>query len=316
MFEKFINSKSTAIKDLSFWNLFWKRFIICLCISLPICIGLYAFCNNMVMKYTHAEIERNLNEKALGIVEYITSEMYESPVAVAANVDLATLKEEIEGLPCASQASISVYNLTEKKILSKSFEVFKLNSEEAYTWWSKMSPYNEVHPKVSVDTELLAFCQKYQDKTLVIKKMAIMNSILFPYEITAQDSKGNDVDSCSVYFQPLDDKYYYNTVTEVELIGNKADDRLYELMSDYTIAKNPTTKEVEVSYVEDKPNNVFFKTMTVNVGAEEYQFDCMYTASFWNGYFAYIIIAELLCLLGCAVIAATSSKFTSNIYNK
>lgn len=316
MFEKFINSKTTKMKDLSFWNLFWKRFIICLCVSLPICIGLYAFCDNMVMKYTHAEIGRNLNEKALGMVEYLTSDMYDSPIAMATNIDLAVLKEEIDDLPCTSQASISAYNLTEKKILSKSFEVLKLNSDAAYQWWSKLTPYDEVYPKISVDNELLSFCQKYRNETLIVNKMAIINSVLFPYEMVARNSDGKDIDSCTVFVQQLDDKYYYNFPAEVELIGNEAEDRIYELMSDYTIAKNPTTGEIEISYVEEKPENVFCKTVVVHAGEEDYQIDCMYTASFWHGYFLYIVLAELMCLLGCAIISAVSAKFTSNIYNK
>lgn len=320
MFEKFIEKTKTKkpapMKDLSFGNLFWKRAIICLCISLPICIALYSFTSGITMQYTQAEVERNLNETLLGITEYLSSDMYEDNAAVASSIDLSTMKEEVESIPCVSKASISLYNLTERKIMAKSYETMRIDSDEAYQWWSKMSGYKNGQPKISIDAELLEFCQSHRDSNLVINKMIIMNSVLFPFDMSAFDDSGKLIDSCVVFVQSVDSKYHYEVPTNVSLVGNTSEDDLYELMSDYTVVKNPETKITEVSYAKDIPSNVFQKTLLINIGGVEYQADCLYTASFWTGYTAHIIIAELICLLLCAGIALVSSKFTSDIYNK
>lgn len=319
MFEKFIDKTKhvkPTMKDLSFGNLFWKRAIICLCISLPICIALYMFTSGITMQYTKAEVERNLNETLLGITEYLSSDMYEDNAAVASTIDLATMKEEIEDLPCVSKSSISLYNLTERKIMAKSFETIRIDSPEAYQWWSKMSGYKNGQPKMSIDAELLEFCQKHREDKLVINKMIIINSVLFPYDMAAFDESGKLMDSCVVFVQSVDSKYHYNTPTDVSMIGNTTEDTLYDMMADYTIVKNPETKETVVSYAQDIPSNVFQKTLHINIGGVEYQADCLYTASFWTGYMWHIILAEFICLLLCAGIALVSSKFTSDIYNK
>ena len=330
--------KEQKIRDVSFLSTLLRRFIIILLLTFPIVIAACVFFRTSVQKEEIQKIENTMSNIALELIQLEDTELAADKSALLSNVWLSTIQDEWRNNPYITDSSISFYNLSEKQLIAKSFEVPIILSDEVLEWWKKEADAEIGTPKISLSNEMLSFCEEYKDKSTYIEKMVYMNEVLCPEKIVVLDKKGNEEFSCSAVVPSVPENRIYNERVELKLIGNYAGESIYTTMSDFTFfeiehskdenqiqntelnmdeaEKKEENKDFSVKYSNKfDEKNVTMKTKTFSINGTQYQLDYAYKLNFLSGAWGYMILVNAVWIVASALLAIITTRDSYKIFS-
>lgn len=342
MISLFSKSKNQKVSDISFLGVLLKRFVIVLLLTLPIVIVSCVLFRNNTAKYQSHLIDEKMSDVSLELIQLEDMELASDKSALLANVWLSNVQDEWRNNKYIKDSSISFYNLSEKQLIAKSFEIPIILSDEVLDWWQKEADVEIGTPKISLSNEMISFCETYKNKPIYIEKMVYMNEVLCPEKIIVLDKKGVEEFSCSAVVPSVPENRIYNNRVELKLIGNYAGESIYTTMADFTFfeiehlnenaveleeekndikdetsnnEKNNSKKEFSVKYNNpfDEENTVI-KSKSFSINGLDYQLDYAYELNFFSGAWAYLILINGLWIFLCAMLAFITTKDSYNIF--
>lgn len=323
-------------KDISFSNLFLKKFVICFAITIPIMIAAYVLIGNITEEIQTEKINNRITEYALDLIQLENSAMASDRKAMLTNVWLSEYQEELKDNPFITDSSLSFYNLSGQKLIAKSFEIFVLNDEKAREWWEKEADLDDGVPRISMSNEMLEFCKTHRDKKIVINSMACLNTVICVEELTIYDGDKIVQTLKSELPSVVTNDIKYTEATEIKLIGNKTGDTIYTNMIDHkfiTTEKQSdkqtnttdaekvdmTQKDVEeelgVLYLEEmNKEKISTASKKFTLDEQQFQLDCLYQFNFWHGAWGYVLATEFFMILLCALLSFLMTKSAYDIF--
>lgn len=307
-----INVKPT-VKDFSFPNVFWRKVAIRIFAFALVSILMFTVCQSLIVDICDKWVDSKLTEITLEIAQMEDKKMPEYEMTANANVVLSKTHKQLKNNPFVIDASLSMYNMSKKELVSKSFSVPIVDSEELISWWKKEANSEHGYPTVNLNNEMIAFYHDHPDETVLIKKLYYLNFILFPTELVVVDKNEKVTDSYESAMPSLVTQYPGVKSAELQILGNETDDVLYKLMSDFYFESDNTLQDKTVTIVYDKlidNDKVTMITKTFTIDDMDYQIDCVYQSNFWVGAWQYVALFEILGLLMCAGLAFINTKET------
>ncbi len=318
----FFSRQRAKIKDVSFMNLFFKRFAITLAIASIFLVFFYFVSQSIVVESQKSKIKGQISEIALNLAQLEDDALAQDQMSLLVNVWLSKYQEVLQDNEFIVDSSLSFYDLTNQTAIAKSFQIPIIQSEEAMLWWSKEADVDIGVPHISLSNEMLEFCKQHKDKDLYINKMVFVNSVLFPSEIVVLDNKGDVVEKCTAVTPSAPTEHRYEKKVKMELIGNNAEDGIYLDMVNFNFSTEDLEDEdgdklstqVKLFYLSnlDKKDYIV-ENVIFNINDVDYQLDCIYQFNFWVGVWRYVLIAEFAVILLSAFFSFLTTKDTYDV---
>lgn len=312
---EFIKQK-LQITDVSFANIFLKKLVIRLIILFFVSIIVINVAQIAMIEQHEEQIQHKLSDLTINLIQLEDKNFDNDTNIDISNKMLSQTYEDIVSSQFVSDASLSFYDLTTRKLISKSSKIFLIDSQETLDWWRQKTGNENGIPLISLSDEMKEFCYKHEDYNIYIKNMTCVNSVLFPSLITANDRKGREVASCSASVPSINENEELLVPTKLISIGNDSDDIVLKKMSDITFVKSEDENEAAtVNYNESLfKANIDLVSREFEINDSNYTIDCGYNISFWYGAWNYILMFELVALLWCALSAFLNTKESFLIY--
>jgi hypothetical protein len=299
------------VKDISFENFFWKKFVIRLCILFIASTIILSICSPLAVQWQQNMIDNNLSNAALEIGRLESSGMPKDRVQTTVNVILSKIQDDLDKNPFIVGASLSSYNMTQKYLLAHSFEIPVIHSDDVYKQWMANTKLNDGYPLISLPQGIKEFCEKYEDKFISVDKLCCLNSVLVPVIVSAMDNQ-KAIETYQTPFSSTAQVITSYQPIQLEIVGNDENDPAYSAMKSYEYKTNDDGKAVVV-YADVENANMLMMSKDFEVNNIDYRIDCGYQISFWAGAWLYVLIGELVAILLCALSALLNTKETLNV---
>jgi hypothetical protein len=263
-------------------------------------------------------VENILTRTSLKLAQLEDVNIAEDRSRVMANIILSSAQEELLDTKLVTSSSLIMYNVSKHELISQSLDIPIIDSNDLLNWWRSVEETEIGIPTIYLSVGMMDFCKQYKNEKIYVQSIHNINSVLFPSSLVAKDKNGNELGVHEEAAPTLSTQYPKKTSMLLEVVGNDANDALYELISDFKFQKvNPMqSDEVTVVYNEAVDGEaVKLCTNTFTINENEYRVDCVYQTSFWFFARQYIILFEIISILICAVIAFINTKETLWVYN-
>lgn len=309
----FKNGFASQVKDFSFANIFWKKFAFRVVAFTIVSILLFTISQNLFVKLCDEWVNHQLTNVAFQIAQTEDREMPSREKSGNENIYLAKTYDVLISNDFILDSSLIMYNMNTRNVVAQSFYTPIVESEKLIDWWRKEAESEYGLPSIHLDDEMVDFYYKNENKTVAIKQIYCLNSILFPTAIVAMNGNGDEIDSYQISTPTLVSQYTDVEPVELKIIGNQSDDPVYKLLSDHQFQiEDPTHQDkIEIVYnetIDGSRVKLLSKTFTIN--DVDYRIDCAYQSNFWFGAWEYVAMFELFGLLLCAAIAFFNTKET------
>ena len=330
--------ENPIIKETELQNKFLKIFSITLCVTILLMLGLYFPMQHIFLTESHETIELQVKDIALNLVQTLDKEEPNAKMSEEFNIVLAKEQHNILKNPFVKDASLSIYDLSRKNIIAKSFEIPMIESESAIDWWKEKTMIEDGTPKISLNNEMMEFIKEYEKRGVYIAEMYELNTVLVPTKLVVLDKSGNEIKKCETHVPIAYEHQLYKEPVKIYLNGNRISDPIYSIMSEYefttdevaesnTVIDETATDEnietldgngiesirqkqenVELNYKKEFPEKISIKSENFTVNDNDYQIDYVYELNFWHGAWGWILVAELFCIIASAAIAYKIAK--------
>jgi hypothetical protein len=300
------------VKDISFANLFWKKFVIRLFMLLIASSVLLSLINPIIVEWNDRVIDSELAGMSLHLGDMVSSDMPNDRIQTTTNVMLSKIYERFESNRFITQSSITAYNVDSKNVIAKSFSIASIESDDIIEQWKHLSGIAVGEPIVHLSQDIRDFCEKYSNEKIRVDKLCFVNSILIPVTVTAVDKKGEDLDTCDTLYSSTAQVLTSYQPIWLYVIGNAEGDLVHKAMSTFKYETNEYGA-VSVAYEDTIDDKIAIKSKSFTVNNCKYQIDCGYQINFWSGALTYVLIIELLAVLFCALSALINTKETLSV---
>ena len=300
------------VADVSFWNIFAKKFVIRLTVLLALSIALIIPAQQITERICGTYIEKEKFETTLSLSELVSMGLSQDKINTYSNVLTAQLKEDLESNSFISNVSTSFYNDTKHELISRSVQIPILKSDDAIKWWKDIVGADYGFPTIALNEEVIEWCEEHKNNTIIITKMYYSNYVLFPTELKAMD--GDKCVDKNTTTTPTITQSTYEKECELALIGNRVGDYAYKELYDfrYVADGENNTSFIYPNFAEE--NKLTLNTHQFTIGNTDYHIDMVYQISFWDGALGYVILFEIIGLLAAAALAFVNTKETLSIY--
>lgn len=312
-----VSVKKTVVKDISFANIFWRKFAIRLAVLLLVSILLFTVGQTITMSIVQDKVDSILTKTSFSLAQLADMNIAEDKMTTMTNITLSSAQEELDDIGFVVDSSLSMYNLSELQLVAQSFEIPVVDSDELITWWRGQTNIEVGLPIIYLNDAMKTFCDNHAEDHVYIKKVYCLNSLLFPSELVAKNKDGEELEVIEDAIPTISNQYPKVTPIELEIIGNEVGDTIYGLMYDFRFQRESPTESdsMTVMYADEiVGDKVELLTRTFMINDTEYQVDCGYQLSFWAGAWQYIIAFELFSILMCAIVAFINTKETLYVY--
>ena len=256
------------IKEAEFQNKFLKMFSIALCTTIVLLLCAYFPIQHFCLKEVNEDINSQMKTLTIDAMQILDKRTPDAKMSEEFNITLANIQHEMKSARFVKDVSISIYDLSRKGIVSKSFEVPIIESESAIEWWKERTMSDDILPKLSLNNEMMEFVKEYQSKGVYIAEMYELNGVLVPTKLVVLDSSGNEMKNCETHVPIAYEHKLYKEPTKLFLRGNRISDPIYSLMSEYEFINELTGNETEI--VDDtETENIEYETSNEELNAED-----------------------------------------------
>lgn len=310
--------QQTSIKDMSFSNIFARKFVVRLIVFAIVSILILSSVGPITESIVEQKVNNAILSTSIELAELSDTNMAKDRKLLSANVILSTLQEKLNQTKFVNDASAAFYNMTKGELVARSYEIPIVCEDASLSWWREQANVTDGYPTISMNAEMTDFCKTYSDLKIVADTMYYSNFVLFPTKLSAIDGNGKVVDEVSVNV-PIITNAMYDSTAEIKIIGNEENDVLYTMLVDFQFKKPDNAEEnnkLVLEYISrDEYKNIDITSKQFVINEDLYNIDVAYQISFWSTMWIWVALIELLGILLCAVSAFINTKETFALYN-
>lgn len=280
-----------------------------------ITIPLITVIGSFVENYYEQVLDGKFKQLALDISSVYNSDMDAFEKKAAVNYLMATCVDDMQVNDFTTHAAIAFYDMKAGEILVRSAECNVLENSDLYMNNSLNDIKQGGLKSISLDAQLREFYYKHKDHDVYVKKLYVLNDVIFPTQLIVLDDKYKEIDSASIDCPVIITETVYDEPPVLEIRGNKDDDITLNLLSNFTFDRigenDDNTSILKVSYPSiTAKTNLKLTSLDFDVDDVSYHVDCAYRINFWGGALTWMLIGELIFVLICAALAFWSTKET------
>jgi hypothetical protein len=305
------------VRDISFANIFWRKFSIRLATLLLVSILLFTIGQRITIAIVQNHVDNLLTSASLELAQLSDANIAEDKMVTMANITLSTTQDNINAIGFVKDSSLSMYNLNKRTLIAQSFEIPIVDSDDLINWWKGQTNIEMGLPIIHLNNSMKSFCEQHANDDIYMQNVYCINSLLFPSELIAKDNRGKELDSIKETAPSISTQYPNVVPIKLDIVGNKTGDTIYGLMHDFKFQKIDSVGERGLTVEYDSEilgNNVTLWTNDFVINDSTYRVDCGYQLSFWSGAWQCIILFEIVSVCICAVMAFLNTKETLLVY--
>jgi hypothetical protein len=171
------------VSDVSFANLFWKKFVLRLVVLCIISGVLLSIAQPLVISICKDFVEREVNDAALQLIQKDDFDLSDNRLRTVQNMLLAKSQNKISNNRFVTNSSLALYNLSTRQHVISSFEIPFVDSEDFLTWWAKQSEIKNGYPSIVLSEEMMDFCKQHSNDELRLTQAYCLNTVVFASEV-------------------------------------------------------------------------------------------------------------------------------------
>ena len=328
--------------DMSVVRLFWKRFIIRFAIViLATMIGVFVF-EPYFVNLAETNVQMQTTKTAIVLSELASFDIEDDRFREIATVSMGDIKETIETQhKFIKNASMSLYDLTNKKLVANSIKTAAIDSDAVIDWWKTISGVDFGLPTIHLDEQLHSFYNKNKEYSIILREMCAGNGVLYPKTIQAINQSGALEDELTLEVPSAYAVYTCDTneIVNLRLVGNNVTDVVYDKMTKFDAQGEESVVEIESTDLidseaniiegavefefeeKDKPTKIVYDNVQITYGeidqnskiqvtscnfsanGVEYQLDCGYYYDYWTEISGFVLIFGIISIVLCVLFA-------------